>query len=292
MRLVSTAILGLWAAAAPALAESYPEADRIVSIGGSVTEIVVELGAEARLIARDTTSNHPASILELPDVGYIRALSPEGVLALDPDLIISEQGAGPVEAVEVLRSAGIPFIEMPGDPTPAGIATKIRAVGETLGLSDRAEALAVSVTEGLAAAEARAEAVTGKKRVLFVLAIQSGRVMAGGTGTAAEGIIELAGGTNAGTGFAGYKQMTDEAVLEANPDVILMMNREGDLQIANDDILSHPALSQTLAAETGLILRMDGMLMLGFGPRTPAAADELYGLLYPGAPEAASGAAP
>lgn len=106
--------------------------------------------------------------------------------------------------------------------------------------------------------------------------------MAGGEGSSAESIITLAGGINAGTGFEGYKQITDEAVLTAAPDVILMMDREGDLEIANTDVLAHPALSQTPAARSGAIIRMDGLLLLGFGPRTPQAAADLHALLYPG----------
>lgn len=279
--MIRAALAGLLALSLPAGAETYPEARRVVSVGGSVTEIVVELGAADRLIARDTTSNYPESILALPDVGYIRALSPEGVLALDPDLIISEEGAGPAEAVEVLRSAGIPFVEMPGAPTPEGIAEKILAVGDVLGLQDKAAELAASVTAGLDTAKARAATVTQPKKVMFILAIQGGQVMASGQGTEAEGIIELAGGVNAVTGFQGYKPITDEAVLTAAPDVLLMMDREGDLAIANADVLAHPALAQTPAAETGAIIRMDGMLMLGFGPRTPQAAADLFAALYP-----------
>jgi len=258
-------------------------AQRIVSIGGSVTEIAAALGAADRLIARDTTSTWPPDITALPDVGYIRALSAEGVLALGPDMIVSEAGAGPREAVEVLRAAGVPFVEMPGDPSPAGVLAKIDAVAKALELEPEGAALHAKVAAGLAEAEARAAALTvPRKRVLFVLALQSGRVMAGGEGSSAEGIIKLAGGDNAAEGFRGYKQMTDEAVIAAAPDVILMMDREGDLAVLNADILAHPALGQTPAAKAGAMLRMDGMKLLGFGPRTPAAAAELFAALYGG----------
>lgn len=266
----------------PAAALADP-AQRIVSIGGSVTEIAAALGAADRLIARDTTSTWPPEITSLPDVGYIRALSAEGVLALGPDMIVSEAGAGPRAAVEVLRAAGVPFVEMPGDPSPAGVLAKIDAVAKALELEPAGAALHAKVAAGLAEAEARAAALTvPRKRVLFVLALQSGRVMVGGEGSSAEGIIKLAGGVNAAEGFRGYKQMTDEAVIAAAPDVILMMDREGDLAVLNADILAHPALGQTPAAKAGAMLRMDGMKLLGFGPRTPEAAAELFAALYGG----------
>ena len=262
----------------PAVAE---DAKRVVTLGGSVTEIAVALGAGDLLVARDSTSTYPAEITALPDVGYIRALSPEGVLSVAPDLILAEADAGPPAAVDVLNAAGVPFLRMPGDPTPAGVVAKINAVAEALGRTAEGEALAAKVQAGLTEAETRAAAVADKKRVLFVLSLQGGRVMAGGEGSSAEGIIALAGGINAAAGFQGYKQMTDEAVLAAAPDLILMMDREGDLAIGNPDVMAHPTLSQTSAAQAGNILRMDGMLLLGFGPRTPDAARALYDALYP-----------
>lgn len=265
------------AASGPAFAD---DPARVITLGGSVTEIAVALGAEGRLVARDTTSNWPESVEALPDVGYIRALSPENVLALDPDLIVAEGDAGPPEAVDVLKAAGIPFVLVPEATDPAGIIAKVEAVGQALSLPAEGDALAAELQGKLDAAEARASTVTAPKRVLFVLSLQGGGVMAGGEGTEAEGIIRLAGGVNAATGFQGYKPMTDEAVLAAQPDAILMMDREGDLSIADADVLAQPALSQTPAAKSATLIRMDGMLLLGFGPRTPEAADRLYAALY------------
>ena len=256
------------------------DSKRVVTLGGSVTEIAVALGAADLLVARDSTSTYPAEITALPDVGYIRALSPEGVLSVAPDLILAEADAGPPAAVDVLTAAGVPFQRMPGDPTPAGVVAKIKAVAAALDLKTEGAALAAKVQASLTEAEARAAALTDKKRVLFVLSLQGGRVMAGGEGSSAEGIIALAGGINAATGFQGYKQITDEAVLAAAPDLILMMERAGDLAIGNPDVMAHPTLSQTPAAQAGHILRMDGMMLLGFGPRTPEAAKLLYDALY------------
>jgi iron complex transport system substrate-binding protein len=256
------------------------DAPRVVTLGGAVTEIVVALGAGDQLIARDSTSTYPASVLDLPDVGYVRALSPEGVLSVAPDLILSEQGAGPAETIAVLEAAGVEFVTMPDDPTPQGVLDKIDAVAMALRLPEAGAALKAEVGAGLEAAAVRAAAVSDPQRVLFVLSLQGGRVMAGGEGSSAEGIIRLAGGVNAATGFAGYKQMTDEAVIAAAPDLILMMDREGDLEITAADVQAHPALGLTPAAENGRVVRMDGMLLLGFGPRTPDAAEALHKALY------------
>lgn len=256
------------------------EASRVITLGGSVTEIAVALGAGNRIVARDTTSNFPQSIQALPDVGYIRALSPENILALDPELIVAEGDAGPPEAVDVLKSAGIPFVLVPEANDPTSLGAKIEAVAQALALPKEGALLADKVKTELARASDRNARIANPVRVLFILSLQGGRVMAAGLGTEAEAIIRLAGGINAASGFDGYKPMTDEAVLAAQPDAILMMDRQGDMAIADADVLAHPALSQTPAAGSGALIRMDGMLLLGFGPRTPEAALALHDALY------------
>lgn len=271
-------VAGLVSAATP-LAADEP-AQRIVSLGGSITEIAVALGAEDRLIARDSTSTYPASVTALPDVGYLRALSAEGVLALGPDLVIAEADAGPVEAVAVLRAAGVAFVTMPDDPTPEGVGAKIRAVAAALDLPAQGEALAAEVEASLATQAALAAGVTAPRRVLFILSAQGGRIMAGGAGSSAEGIIRLAGGVNAATGFAGFKQMTDEAVLAAAPDVILMMDRDGNHSVQDAELFALPSLASSPAAKSGKVIRMNGLKLLGFGPRTAQAAHLLHAALY------------
>ena len=222
----------------------------------------------------------------MPDIGYIRALSPEGVLSVSPDMILSLEGAGPPEAVAVLKSAGIRFVEIPEGYDRAAIGAKIRAVGTALGAEQKAEELAARVDAGLGRAETVAANVADKRRVLFILSMAGGRIMTAGSGTHADGIIALAGGENAIGGLDDYKQVTDEAVVTAQPDVILMMDRSGDHAAADAELFAHPAIALTPAAKTRSVVRMDGMYLLGFGPRTAAAASDLNEALY-GAAQAA-----
>lgn len=265
-------------AGAPAMAQDGPQ--RIVSIGGSLTEIVYALGQEDRLIARDSTSLYPAEALELPDVGYMRALSPEGVLSVDPDMILTLEGAGPPEAVAVIKSASVPVVTVPETFDREGVLAKIEAVGKALGVEEDAAALSEAVDVDLRAAEAAAADIEERAKVLFILSMEGGRVMASGTGTAADGIIEMAGAQNAVTDYSGYKQLTDEAIIAAAPDAILMMNRGGELDPTSTDLSSQPALSTTPAAQNGRVIRIEGHYLLGFGPRTGGAALELAGQLY------------
>jgi iron complex transport system substrate-binding protein len=258
--------------AVPAIAQ-----DRILSIGGSITEIVYALGEQDRLVARDTTSSYPTSVTDLPNVGYIRALSPEGVLSVDPTLIIAEEGSGPPETIDVLESANISFVTIPDGFDRAAVTTKIEAVADALGVSEKGTALANKIDAELAALETD---VTSPARVMFILSTQGGRIMASGDNTAADGIIEMVGGVNAITGFEGYKPLTDEAITLAEPDVIVMMDRDGDQATADADLWAHPAIATTPAAKTQAIIRVDGLLLLGFGPRTPEAVSTLRSALY------------
>ncbi|MEM1078144.1 MAG: ABC transporter substrate-binding protein [Pseudomonadota bacterium] len=269
--------LVLFLLAGPVLAS-----ERVLTIGGALTEIVFALEEEARLVGRDATSSFPPAAEELPDVGYMRALSPEGVLSLAPDLIIADEGAGPAEALEVLTSARVPIVFVSDEPSADGLIAKIEQVAEALGVPERGAVLAEQVRTDLDAATAQVAELAGDapKRVLFILSTQGGRILASGTDTAASAMIELAGGVNANTGFEGYKPLTDEAVAAMAPDLILMMDRGGDHGTTTEALLALPALTSTPAAQNRAVVRMDGLFLLGFGPRTAQAVRDLSGALY------------
>lgn len=258
---------------------------RVVTIGGSLTEIAYALGEQDKLVGRDSTSVFPSAVSELPDVGYIRRLSPEGVLSVDPNFIVTLEGAGPPEAVDVLKAANIRFQSVPETYDEAGVLTKIDAIGRAFGMEKEARALAAETKAEFDRLQKMTSLVKERKRVLFILSMNGGKVLASGTDTAAAGIIGLAGGENAVTEFTGYKPLTDEAVIAARPDIILMMDRNGDHASADDEIFTHPAMALTPAAETRNVLRLDGLYLLGFGPRTPQAAMDLARALYGGMPD-------
>lgn len=252
-------------------------ATRVIAAGGSVAEIVFALGAGDRLIARDSTSSFPPEVLDLPDIGYLRTLSAENLLALSPDLILAEHDAGPPEAVEILQRSGIPLIVLPEAFDAEGVAAKIAIVAEALGLPERGAALAGQVRASFAQAAEAAAALPHAPKVMFILSMQGGRLMVSGRGTSADAMIRLAGGQNAVNGYEGYKALTDEAAIAAAPEIILVMDRSGDLAVTQEDIRAHPALSLTPAARNGHVVAMDGLYLLGFGPRAGEAARELAG---------------
>ncbi|MGV1752026.1 heme/hemin ABC transporter substrate-binding protein [Agrobacterium sp. CG674] len=259
-----------------------PQAKRIVALGGTVTEILYALGAGDRIVARDSTSSYPADALSKPDVGYMRALSSEGILSQKPDLILSEDGAGPADVIGILKASEVPMVTIDTPPEGRAIAPKIEAVGSAVGLEDKAKELAAQVDADLAVlAKDVASVGDKKKRVLFVLSTAGGRIMAAGKDTEAAAIIEMAGGINAAEDITGYKPLTDEAVIAAAPDVVLTMQR-GSHAANPDEVFGFPAFQSTPAAASKSLISMDGLYLIGFGPRTPAAGRELAAKLYPG----------
>ncbi|AZO29738.1 iron complex transport system substrate-binding protein [Mesorhizobium shonense] len=257
----------------------FSDTSRIASIGGSITEIVYALGEEGRLVARDSTSNYPEAAAKLPDVGYMRALSPEGVLSVNPTGILVLHGSGPKEAVDVLKKSSVPFIEVPDHYNHEGILEKIRIVGKALGVEAKAEKLAAETDAKLTAAEKQTAAIKERKRVLFVLSTQGGKILAAGNDTAADGIIKLAGAVNAVEGFSGYKGMTDEAIVSAKPDVILTM-KGGGPPISEEELFANPAVASAPAGTNRKMVSMWGGYLLGFGPRTAEAIHDLAVELY------------
>lgn len=272
MRCLSLALAAL-IAASPALAQ-----ERVVVAGGALTEIVVALGQLDRVVGRDSTSTWPEEVLALPDVGYVRALSPEGLLALNPDLILADAGSGPPETIAVIEAAQVPFVHIEAAYDEAGVLARIDQVSAALGVDGAA--LRTEVEAGFRdLAEARAARTGAPVRAMFIISAAGGRINASGRGTAADGMIALAGAVNVIDEFEGYRQLNDEAVAAAAPEVIIMMDRAGDHALSDEQILSHPALVLTPAAQGGRVVRMDGLYLLGFGPRTPAAARDLMDAL-------------
>jgi iron complex transport system substrate-binding protein len=249
------------AAASPVRAQTPP---RIVSVGSSLTEIVYALGAENLLAGVDSTSLFPAAARALPQVGYMRALSAEGVLALKPTLIMATTAAGPAATLDYDSVIG-----------------KIAAVGKVTGKAAEAEAMIARGRTEMQALAARLAAATSTPRVLFLLSMGGGAPQAAGRDTAADGIIRLAGGINAIDGYSGYRPLTPESVIASRADFVLVTRQTVEAMGGIEAILDQPALRRTPAGRNGKVLQFDTLLLLGFGPRTPQAATELAAALHP-----------
>src|SRR3954469_7735437 len=164
---------------------------RIVSIGGAITEILYALGFEDRLAGVDTTSLYPAAARDKPNVGYMRQLSAEGVLGLNPSLVLAVQGSGPKETMDVLEAAKVPLVLVPETFSEAGLLDKIKLVGHAMDADARASCLATAVSGDLKQLRQLRARVTKPARVMFVMSLLNGRAMAAGKNTAANEIIAL-----------------------------------------------------------------------------------------------------
>lgn len=273
--------MGLGAAATAALPANAQQPPRIVSVGSSITEIVYALGAEKLLVGVDTTSLYPEAARKLPQVGYMRALSAEGVLSLKPTLIIATTAAGPAGALDQLKATGIEIMILPDHYDYDSVVTKIAAIGKVTGKVSEADAL---IDRGRSAMQSLAERLATVKshpRVLFLLSMTGGAPQAAGRDTAAAGIIKLAGGVNAVDGYAGYRPLTPESVIASRADYVLVTRQTVDAMGGKQAILDQPSLNRTPAGKAGRIIEFDTLLLLGFGPRTPQAARELAMALHP-----------
>ncbi|MES2950137.1 MAG: ABC transporter substrate-binding protein [Pseudomonadota bacterium] len=269
--LLATGVTPVWAAAAAASG-----ARRIVSVGGALTEIVFALQADAELVGVDTTSAHPAQAKKLPSVGYARTLSAEGVLALAPTQVITTEDAGPPAVLRQLAAAGVPVAVLAANHQFDGLLDRVKRVGELTGRVGQAAALQQTLqTEWERTRFAIAQRAAKPVRVLFVFAHAPSQSMVSGLGTSAHAMLEYAGATNTIDGFSGYKPLTPEAVIAAQPDVILLTDQ--GLQAAGgiDGVLKLPGLAYSPAGRNRRVIALEAMFLLGFGPRLPAAVSVL-----------------
>lgn len=291
LALTGAGLAGLWTAT-PAFAQA---GDRIVAAGGVITEVIYALGQQDRVVGVDSTSLFPAEALrQKANIGYVRAISVEGVLSLKPSLILLIDGAGPPDAVSLLSESGVRIERIADGQTAEGVTAKIAAIGAAIGAPEPAQRLAAVTAASFRELADLRNRIGRKRRVLFVLSLQNGRAMVGGRNSSADGIIALAGAENAASAIEGYKPMTDEAIIAAAPDLVLMMANGGNHRVSAEDLFAMPAFSQLPAAAGRRLVHMDGLYLLGFGPRTPLAARDLMAAIYPEAqlPPLTTGTAP
>ncbi|WP_199554201.1 heme/hemin ABC transporter substrate-binding protein [Sandaracinobacteroides hominis] len=259
----------LWLLLLAVTATAVHAQDRIVTLGSDVTEIVFALGQGDRIIAVDDTSMYPAQTAKLPKLGYLRQLAPEPILATRPTLILASRGAGPEAVLRQVERAGVKLVAVPDEPSAAGIAAKIRTVAAALGLPKEGEKLAAATISRLPKTQPEAG-----PRMILVLANAPGRILAAGTGTAGDALIRLSGGRNAFVAD-GYKPLSPEAALAANPDVILVPSHVVGMLGGLDAIRNDPALVRTSAVQKNRVFVVDSLAGLNFGPRLPDAIARL-----------------
>ncbi|MCB5187655.1 ABC transporter substrate-binding protein [Methylobacillus caricis] len=251
-------------------------AERLLTIGGAVTEIVYALGKGNEVIANDITSVYPEAALKLPKVGYMRTLSAEGLVSTNASMIIAEAGAGPRNVLDQVRGAGIKVVQLTdGSHTPQQVAADIRTIGKELNAANT-EKLASQYEAAWKNAEDKLAALQGHPRVLFIMNNSGRGAQVAGDETAANAVIKLARGENVMAGqYKGYRPLTVEALVAAAPDVIVTTREGLEASGGLQNFLKTPGISMTPAGKAGRIISMDTQYLLGFTPRLPEAVTEL-----------------
>lgn len=254
------------------------EGERIVSLGGALTELVYALGLGERLVGVDSSSVWPEAARALPQVGYQRKISAEGVIALAPSLVLHSDAAGPASALARLREAGITLAEFPDPRDVAGARARIEALAARLDRVEQGREMIAALDAELARLPTVAD--EQRPRVLFLYARGADTLLVAGRSTAAAAMIELAGGRNA-LELDDFRPLSAEAVLAAAPEVLLVTSRGLDSVGGSAGLLALPGIAQTPAGRNARILALDDLALLGFGPRTGTTLHELAAALHP-----------
>lgn len=247
---------------------------RIISIGGNVTEIVYALGLGESVVAVDSTSTYPEAASVLPKVGYMRTLSVEGVMSLKPTLLILSSEAGPANVIEQLKSTHLPMLILPKGYTIENIHQSIEKIGAVTGKESEAQQLNAKLKLEWETAQA---SLKGKPvlKALFVMNHTGGLTVAG-RDTAADAVLQSAGLSNiAHDAFTGYKALDAESLLVNAPDVIVTSSESLESIGGVDSLLSKSGLAQTNAAKNKHVIALPAMYLIGFGPRFGQALSEL-----------------
>ena len=271
------------------------DASRVLALDiyGTLSQTVFELGLGDRVVGRDVSSQFGA-IADRPLVtSNGHELNAEAILALDPTVVLTDTSLGPWDVVLQLRDAGIPVVVTDSHRGLDNLSSLTSQVADALGVPAAGKKLGRRITtEADATEEAIAEVaprdVTGRLRTVFLYARgSSGVYYMFGQDSGADSLIEAVGGydVSAEIGWTGMRPMTDEGLVSAQPDVVLMMSKGLESVGGVDGLLERfPALAQTPAGENERVVAMDDDQILSFGPRTADVLNALALALY--APDA------
>lgn len=258
-----------------------PGSERIVSVGGEITETVAALGQSNKLVGVDSTSLYPEAVTQLPNVGYSRQLAAEGILSLQPDTVLANYDAGPPQVIERLRNAGVKVHVIQTGPGADQAMAGIREVAQILGQSDAGEALVADIQQQLKTVTDRNDnSESAPPKVLFVIGGAQGQMLVAGQQTRAHTVLDLAGGKNAAS-HIGYKPVGKEGLLLIAPDVVLVAEHALKSFGGLEALLKSSGLNLTPAGTHQRILTVNAGRLLAMGPGLGRSVERLSELLFP-----------
>ena len=201
----------------------YSNSDRrIITIGGSVTEIVFELGIGNQVVAVDQSSISPEKVTKLPQVGYIRMISSEGILSLNPDIILTTTDIGPQKVVDQLKKSGVDLYIYDSAYNLDGIIALVENISSDLDLKSKGTEIIQNIGKNNQKVEKIKRNLTQNSKMVFFMNPSIGSFTAAGENTKANYLIQYLGGENIFSNqFKKYSKVTKENIINLNPDIIL-----------------------------------------------------------------------
>ncbi|WP_426136000.1 heme/hemin ABC transporter substrate-binding protein [Pseudomonas sp. PWP3-1b2] len=285
MRLSTSAIALVASLLVNHAAQASELPQRLVSAGGALSEWVAALGGESKLVGVDTTSQHPESLKALPSIGYQRQLSAEGILSLRPQVLLGTEEMGPPPVLAQIRGAGVQVELFSAEADLPTLKGNLQHLGKLLGSEGKANQLFTGYEQALEQQKSwltKAQATQKAPGVLLVLGHAGGKPLIAGKDTAADWMLQQAGGHNLAT-HTGYKPFSVESLAGLSPDVLVFADRALTGDAARAALFKeNPILASTPAARNGRVFELDPTLLVGgLGPRLPQSLVKLSAGFYP-----------
>ena len=249
-------------------------ATKVVALTASDCEILAALGAEDTLVGRGEYCDYPESVLEVPAVQSGADTNLEQIIALEPQVVVMAKMAQTEEQVAALEKAGIRVVVSDAQDIE-GVYTAIRLIGALVGRNDEAEAMVADMQSTFADIAAKSEN-TGKTVYFEVSPLQWG-LWTAGKGTFMDELATMCGLTNAFADVEGWAEISEEQVLERDPDYIVTISMyygEGPTPV--EEIKSRAGWDALKAVQNDAIFNADSNEVSRPGPRLKDAAEALF----------------
>ena len=252
---------------------------RIVTIFASNTEMVAALGLADRIVGIEAYTRYPPEVSNKPLVGGRLGFSVDAIVSARPDLVVvtpARQAAH--QLVDPMERIGVPIVVLM-QRSVREIFANIRLLGRVAGLPDRGEELAGRLEARLASTVQRVKDHEPPRVVMITGRLGNGLLLVARPGTYTGDAIELAGGRFALEGRGVIAQVSPEAVLAADPDVLYAGS-----SAQRDELIARPGWSEMRAVTTKRAHTVSRAELLIPGPRTIDGIEHLAALLHPTAP--------